>query len=879
VKAIRKFTVRAVLPPALAALEELAGNLRWSWHDPTRQLFEHIAPDIWRQVGHDPTALLGAVEPARLDELANDADYVAGVSALRDDLRAYLEQPRWYQQLEGEKPAAIAYFSPEFGIAAALPQYSGGLGILAGDHLKSASDLGVPLIGVGLFYRAGYFSQAISADGWQLESYPLLDPDGLPLSVVRRPDGSAVPVTLSLPDDRTLHARIWQAQVGRITLLLLDTDIPENDDDLRQVTDRLYGGGGEHRLLQELLLGIGGARAVKRWSALTGHPEPEVFHTNEGHAGFLGLERISSLVGEGLGFQEALQVARAGTVFTTHTPVAAGIDRFEVPLIRRYFETDLLPGLDVDELLALGAETADGSPNVFNMALMGLRLGQHANGVSRLHGEVSRRMFKGLWPGFDEADIPIDSITNGVHAPTWTDPALLALAENRLGTSDTSTADWASDAVSDGDLWAVRSTMRRAFVDDVRLRLAAAWREQNPGGIVPAWVSEVFDPAVLTIGFARRVPTYKRLTLMLHDPERLRALLTHPEHPVQIVIAGKSHPADDEGKRLIQQVVQFAADPAVRGRIAFLPDYNIAMAQLMYPGTDVWLNNPLRPLEACGTSGMKAALNGALNLSILDGWWPEYYDGQNGWAIPSADAAGDSAERDRLEAEALYDLLEHQVVPQFYDRNTDGDTDGVPGRWVAAIRHTLAGLSPELSADRMVREYVEKMYRPAARSEAVLSRDGYRAARELAAWKQRVASAWPGVAVSHVESGGVATVPQVGDELHLRAHVQLNGLRASDVSVQVVYGRSQSGDELSDVHTAELTLARGTDPDAAPEHAEGVGAAENTGEAARVETGPSLFTGTVLLNSAGGFGYTVRVLPRHELLISSAEMGLVAVAS
>ncbi|MGO4103825.1 alpha-glucan family phosphorylase [Leifsonia sp. YAF41] len=864
-KAIRKFTVRAVLPPALTALEELAGNLRWSWHEPTRRLFEHISPDVWREVGHDPTALLGAVDPARLDELAADADYVAGVAALQAELRAYLELPRWYQQLEGEKPAAIAYFSPEFGIAAALPQYSGGLGILAGDHLKSASDLGVPLIGVGLFYRAGYFSQAISADGWQLESYPLLDPDGLPLSVVRRPDGSAVPVTLALPDNRTLHARIWQAQVGRITLLLLDTDIPENDDDLRQVTDRLYGGGGEHRLLQELLLGIGGARAVKRWTELSGHPEPEVFHTNEGHAGFLGLERISSLVGEGLSFQEALQVARAGTVFTTHTPVAAGIDRFEAPLVRRYFETDLLPGLNADDLLALGAETSDGSPNVFNMALMGLRLGQHANGVSRLHGEVSRRMFKGLWPGFDETEIPIDSITNGVHAPTWTDPALLALAESRLNTSDTSTADWASAAVSDHDLWAVRSTMRRAFVDDVRLRLAAAWREQNPGGIVPSWVSQVFDPEVLTIGFARRVPTYKRLTLMLHDPERLRALLTHPEHPIQIVIAGKSHPADDEGKRLIQRIVQFAADPAVRGRIAFLPDYNIAMAQLMYPGTDVWLNNPLRPLEACGTSGMKAALNGALNLSILDGWWPEYYDGQNGWAIPSADAAGDSAERDRLEAEALYDLIEHQVAPPFYDRGADG----VPTRWVAAIRHTLAGLSPELSADRMVREYVEKLYRPAARSEEALSRDGYRAARELAAWKQRVVAAWPGVAVSHVESGGVATVPQVGDELHLRAHVQLNGLRSTDVTVQVVYGRSQVGDELSDTHTADLTLATGSDPDAAPD------ARPDAGPGA----GPSLFIGTVLLNSAGGFGYTVRVLPRHDLLVSPAEMGLVAVAS
>ena len=855
-KAIRKFTVRTVLPESLAALDELAGNLRWSWHEPTRQLFEHIAPELWRETGTDPVALLGAVDTARLESLARDNDYVAWANATRDELREYLEKPRWYQGLEGDKPASIAYFSPEFGIAAALPQYSGGLGILAGDHLKSASDLGVPLVGVGLFYRAGYFSQAISPDGWQLESYPLLDPDGLPLSVLRRADGSPVQVSLALPDDRTLHARVWQAMVGRIRLLMLDTDIPENSDDLRLVTDRLYGGGGEHRLLQELLLGIGGARAVKKWSSLNGQADPEVFHTNEGHAGFLGLERISSLIGEGLSFSEALQVARAGTVFTTHTPVAAGIDRFDRSLVQRYFETDLLPGVAVDDLLALGAENfEDGNPDVFNMALMGLRLGQRANGVSKLHGEVSRVMFKGLWPGFDADDVPIASITNGVHAPTWTDPALLALAQSRLGTSDTSEADWASPAVSDTDLWQVRGQMRLQFVEDARRRIAAAWEGQNPGGIVPSWIGRVFDPNVLTIGFARRVPTYKRLTLMLHDPERLRALLLHAEHPIQIVIAGKSHPADEEGKRLIQRIVQFAADPALRTKIAFLPDYNIGMAQLMYPGTDVWLNNPLRPLEACGTSGMKAALNGALNLSILDGWWPEYSDGNNGWAIPTADAAGDAAERDRLEADALYELIEHQVAPKFYDRNADG----VPERWVSSIRQTLAKLSPELNAGRMVRQYVTELYRPAGKAEARLSENNYRAARELATWKGRVVSAWPGVAVAHVESGGVAPVPQVGDELHLRAHVQLNGLSPEDVTVEVVYGKSLGNDDLTDVNTLPLT-------------------AEPFVTGVTDAGAPTLFTGTIELDRGGAFGYTVRVVPRNELLVSPAEMGLIAVA-
>ncbi len=426
VKAIRRFTVRTVLPESLAGLEELATNLRWSWHEPTRQLFARVSPKLWEESGHDPIGLLGEVEPTRLDELASDHDFVRSVSDELAGLHAYLTEPRWYQSVEGAKPEAIGYFSPEFGIAAALPQYSGGLGILAGDHLKSASDLGVPIIGVGLFYRSGYFAQAISADGWQQESYPVLDPDGLPLRVLRHPDGTAAHVVLALPHGRALYARVWQVAVGRIRLLLLDTDIPENDDELRTVTDRLYGGGGEHRLLQELLLGVGGVRAIKLLTELTDATAPAVFHTNEGHAGFLGLERISDLIAVGLSFDEALQVVRAGTVFTTHTPVPAGIDRFDASLIRQYFSTDLLPGVNVDDVLQLGAENyPGGTPGTFNMAVMGLRLGQRANGVSQLHGEVSRGMFGQLWPGFDTADVPITSVTNGVHAPTWTDPALL----------------------------------------------------------------------------------------------------------------------------------------------------------------------------------------------------------------------------------------------------------------------------------------------------------------------------------------------------------------------------------------------------------------------------------------------------------------------
>lgn len=862
-KAIRRFTVRTVLPESLSALDELAANLRWSWHEPARRLFEHVSPGTWKSTGHDPVTLLGAVSPERVTELAQDEEFVGWANRERDELRRYVTEPRWYQTLT-DAPDSIAYFSPEFGIAAALPQYSGGLGILAGDHLKSASDLGVPLTGVGLFYRSGYFRQAISSDGWQQETYPVLDPDGLPLSVLRQADGAPVQIALALPAGRTLFARVWKADVGRVTLLLLDTDIPENEESLRSVTDRLYGGGGEHRLLQELLLGIGGVRAIKAYTELTGFPTPKVFHTNEGHAGFLGLERISDLIGEGLSFSEALQVVRAGTVFTTHTPVPAGIDRFDLHLIDTYFSTDLLPGVAASDVLSLGAESyPGGSGSVFNMAVMGLRLGQHANGVSQLHGEVSRGMFAGLWPGFDQSDVPITSVTNGVHAPTWTDPKLLELAEQKLGTSDTTAADWASPKVSDADLWQVRNDMREQLVLDARRRITEAWIEQNPGAIVPPWLEDVLDPKVLTIGFARRVPTYKRLTLMLHDQDRLRSILTNKKRPVQLIIAGKSHPADDEGKRLIQKLVRFSQDPDIRRRLVFLPNYDIAMAQLLYPGTDVWLNNPLRPLEACGTSGMKAALNGALNLSILDGWWNEFYDGENGWAIPSSDAAGDAAERDKMEADALYDLIENQVAPRFYRRNSQG----LPDRWLQSIRHTLSTLSPALSADRMVRDYVQRLYIPASRGAAVIQENNYAAGKELAAWKKQVADNWSGVHVLHVESGGLAAVPQVGDELHVRAKVQLGALSSDDVAVEVVYGTSREGDLLSDVHCVELAPLA---PDAVDETAPTT--------ASLTLDGSTTFAGTVTLSRPGSFGYNVRVVPKSPYLVSSAEMGLVAVA-
>ena len=850
-RAIRRFTVRTVLPQPIAALGELALNLRWSWHPPTRDLFESLDPTAWSASRHDPVAMLGAIAPDHLEELAGDTSCVDRVRAAAADLHTYLTEPRWYQGLgddvaPGGAPASIAYFSPEYGITSVLPQYSGGLGILAGDHLKSASDLGVPIVGVGLLYKSGYFKQALTRDGWQTETYPVSDPDGLPLTLMRDADDSPWLVTLPLPGGRALHAHVWKADVGRVPLLLLDSDVPENDEAARAITDRLYGGGGEHRLQQEMLLGIGGVRALRLWAQQTSTPAPEVFHTNEGHAGFLGLERIRELVGEGLAFDEALEAVRSATVFTTHTPVPAGIDRFGDDQVQTYLgDAGVLRGVDVERILALGAEDyPGGEPGVFNMAVMGLRLAKRANGVSQLHGDVSRGMFEGLWPGFDSSEVPIASITNGVHAPTWVDRRVFALAEATLGQADFTRVD----AVPPSDVWRVRGEMRAQLVTEARRRVRSSWHKRGATAAELRWVDGVLDPEVLTIGFARRVPTYKRLTLMLRDPDRLKALLLHPERPVQLVIAGKSHPADDSGKKLIQQLVKFADDPSVRHRIVFLPNYDIAMAQTLYPGCDVWLNNPLRPLEACGTSGMKSALNGGLNLSILDGWWDEWFDGENGWAIPTADGVEDADHRDDLEAAALYDLIEGSVAPRFYDR----DADGLPSRWLEMVTHTLSTLGPKVLASRMVADYVEQLYLPAAASGRAMNGPGYDGARDLAQWKGQVRSGWDDVRVDHVESSGLGDSPQVGERLHVRAYLSLGTLTPSDVDVQVVHGRVSEADELTRTSTASLT------------HVESY------------EDGRHQFAGDLVLRRTGAFGYTVRALPAHPGLVGVAETGLVA---
>ena len=825
-KALRSFTVRAKLPEPLAPLHELAMNLRWSWDGRTRDLFRWVDPATWDVTGHDPVRLLGLVGRERLEQLADDPAFMSFLDEVHGDLRRYLEGAQWFQSRDQGPLRCVAYFSPEFGIAEALPQYSGGLGVLAGDHLKAASALGVPLVGVGLFYRQGYFRQELNADGWQQERYPTLDPHAMALTPV---EGVRIEVALAgVP----LAAQVWRADVGRVRLYLLDADIDENGEEGRLVTDRLYGGGTEHRIRQEILLGMGGVRALDAVGE-----ETQVFHTNEGHAGFLGLERIRRLIREdGLSFAEAVEAVRAGTIFTTHTPVPAGIDRFPYELMDRYFKgwaDDC--GVPFADLMALGHLPGEEVEAPFNMAVMGLRLAGMSNGVSKLHGAVSRTMFHGLWPGVPAEEAPIGSVTNGVHAATWVSPEMDDLLTRHVlpAWSESEPDEWGRLAqVPEDEVWRVREQVRERLVAFVRGRLQ---RE------------DVLDPRVLTIGFARRFASYKRATLLLSQRERLHRLLLSPDRPVQLVFAGKAHPADDIGKEMIRQIVQSSHDPAVRHRIVFVEDYDIEVARMLYQGSDVWLNNPRRPQEACGTSGEKAALNGALNCSILDGWWDEMFDGRNGWAISSAETYDDLERRDAVEADSLYEILERQIVPLFYER-VDGP---VPRRWVQRIKDALVSLGPQVVASRMVRDYVTQMYEPVAARADAMAASGFARARALSAWKDRLRDEWGDVHLVSVESDHA--VADLGAERSVHAVVSLGSLTGGDVAVQLVHGPVGSNDEIAEPAIVAM------DPnglDDAP--------------------GTYRYTGRFSCGTAGRYGFTVRVVPAHPDLVTSVELGYVA---
>lgn len=849
-KALRSFTVRPNLPESLEALQEIAHNLRWSWDRSSRELFAQVVPEVWNDGSQDPIDVLAAAPSERLEQLATDPAFLEHLRAVKASLDAYGSLPRWFQQERDQSllndDHVVAYFSPEFGIAEAVPQYSGGLGVLAGDHLKSSSDLGVPLVGIGLFYRHGYFRQSLSVDGWQQERFPNLDPYAMALELC---EGVRIEVELA---GEPLVAQVWKATVGRTRLYLLDADLPENPESLQMVTDRLYGGDVEHRLRQEILLGIGGVRALDALGIGV-----RVFHTNEGHAGFLGLERIRQhMQGDGLSFSEALDAVRAGTVFTTHTPVPAGIDQFPRELIERYFGNWAAAcGISIDQLMDLGRRPQADADAPFNMAVMGMRLAERRNGVSALHGEVSREMFHDLWPGVPTSETPVGSITNGVHGATWVSPEM----DNLLSTSVGEDWQWASpdawqavNAVDGAQLWQAHTAAKVRTVEHVRERLREHGLAQGRSPSELDWVDQALDPEVLTICFARRMATYKRAALLLSQPERLRALLGDEDRPVQFIFAGKAHPADDQGKELIRQVVTFSHDPDVRHRFVFVEDYDMALARSLVQGADVWLNTPVRPMEASGTSGMKSVMNGGIHCSVLDGWWAECFQpggaehGPNGWAISSAESVEDEARRAEVEANSLFELFETQVVPSYYrDAHEPGHRS-----WTSLMKESLRTLGPFVSAHRMVRDYVTDLYEPAARRSMDMARDDYRGARDLAAYRSRLVDHWHGV---HIDALDVdESLGDLGSHRRVEATVALGSLRPDEVEVQLVYGHVGQSGELHSPVTVPMTDGHEVD-----EH-------------------HRRFSATMPLDLAGRMGLTARVVPRHDLVAEPVEFGLVA---
>jgi starch phosphorylase len=857
---IRTFTVIPALPAALSRLRELAYNLWWSWDHEAVDLFRRLDEDLWESTGHDVVKMLGSVSQERLEAVANDPAFLAHMNRVLARLDHYLKPGNtWYERVSrasGEPPAfrdrqCIAYFSMEFGISECLPNYSGGLGVLSGDHLKSASDLGLPLVGVGLLYQEGYFRQYLNLDGYQNERYPHNDFHNMPITLMRRPNGEPLRVEVVYPG-RLAKAQVWRVQVGRVPLYLLDSNLPENIREDQDVTDRLYGGDSDMRLRQEILLGIGGIHALRALGY-----DPVVCHMNEGHAAFLGLERIRLLRHEqGLSFAEAREVAAAGNLFTTHTPVPAGIDRFPPDMVHRYFEHDYgTLGLTRRELLGLGRLNPADDNEPFNMAILALRLSSQANGVSALHGHVSRRMWQGLWPGLPADDVPITSVTNGVHIRSWVSRDLAGLFDRYLGPAwQESPADkrlWAEvQDIPAEELWRTHERRRERLVAFARARLRHQLQQRGASAREIAAAAEVLHPEALTIGFARRFATYKRASLLFRDAARLAAIVGNRERPVQFLFAGKAHPDDHPGKELIREIVHYVQQPQFRAHMVFLEDYDMIVARYLLSGCDVWLNTPLRPREASGTSGMKAAANGVLNCSTLDGWWCEAYvpTSEVGWSIGRGEELSDSEYQSHVEAGALYNLLEKEIVPLFYDRGSDG----IPRAWIERMKSAIERIAPMFNTHRMVAEYAERFYLPSARRALGLAAGECKRAKALAAWRERVRAEWPNVSFAEVSARDGEQLA-VGSSLNVSARVRLGRLTPEDVRVEIYQGRVNEHMEIANAQAIPMRFV------------EAAGAA-----------GEYRFAGEIPCRTSGQHGFSLRVVPHHADLANPFEMGLVA---
>ena len=784
-KMLHTFTVVPLLTEELGALQRIAYNLWWCWEIDAINLFRRIDADLWQSTRHNPVEMLGILQQTTLESLKNDEGFMAHLNKVDEKLTEYLEAKTWFQNsCTGTPTMKIAYFSMEYGLHESLPIYSGGLGILAGDHLKSASDLGLPLVGVGLLYRQGYFRQYLNNDGWQQEYYPENDFYNLPLTLER--DENGVPHLFELEfGPRKFKVHIWRVQVGRIPLYLLDTNLEVNSPEDRLITAQLYFGDKEMRMIQEILLGIGGIRALRILGII-----PNVCHMNEGHAAFLALERIRLLMEKrGISFSEAREIVKSGNVFTTHTPVEAGIDHFPPELVDTFFVNYFKTlGICHDEFIALGRQNPRNAQESFCMAVLALKLAGHINGVSQLHGEVSRRMWRNAWPELPLEQVPITSITNGIHTRTWMSNQMSSLLIRYLGTrwmeDPTNHTVWHRlSRIPDTELWRTQQNCREKLVDFARKRLIDQLIKVGATSKEIATAEEVLDPEVLTIGFARRFATYKRGTLLLRDLDRLAAILNNPAMPVQFIFAGKAHPQDQEGKELIRQIVQASHQERFRHRIVFIEDYDIEVARHLVQGVDVWLNTPLRPMEASGTSGMKVAFNGGLNVSVLDGWWCEGYNRNNGWAIGKGEVYEDIEYQNQVEGRALYDLLEKELIPLFYEKGSDG----VPRSWVATMKASMQSLCPVFSTDRMVQEYVGHSYIPAFAQWQKLVDDNLALALDLVYWKERVFKSWSQIRIVQAEAN-VSDAVAVGSLVPVSARIYLGEIALDDVSVEGYFG-------------------------------------------------------------------------------------------
>jgi starch phosphorylase len=881
-KPIRTFNVSPSLPPQLEPLRKLAYNLHWDWNSETRDLFNRLDRDLWESSNYNPVLLLGTISQDRLREVAEDDGFIAQMERAARQLDDYLRQRNWFRKHRGadlyqsrgdihttspdngnpQLKDCYAYFSAEFGLTSCLPVYSGGLGVLAGDHLKSASDLGLPLVAVGLLYQEGYFAQYLNADGWQQERYPINDFYNMPLHLERNPDGSELRIEVDYPG-RKVYARVWRVQIGTVPLYMLDTNIEPNNQYNQDITDQLYGGDIDLRIHQEIMLGIGGVRMLRALGYA-----PTVYHMNEGHSAFLALERIRILVQEeGLSFAEAKEVAQASQMFTTHTPVPAGIDLFPADKVSYYLGhyADALH-LSREEFLSLGRENSGDLAAPFSMAILAIKTAGFVNGVSQLHGAVSRDMFKSLWTGLPLNEVPITSITNGVHARSCVAKSTQELYDRYLGPSwyRAPAADplWQRvHSIPDEELWRNHERMRSELTVFVRERLQKSLRDRGASVAEMEQAQETLDPTVLTIGFARRFATYKRATLFMRDVDRLKRILldlhrdrikggrlSPTKRMVQFIIAGKAHPKDIPGKELIRDIVHFIREENLRHQIVFIPNYDIQVSRLMVAGCDVWLNNPRRPREASGTSGMKAAMNGVLNFSVLDGWWDEADYVKTGWAIGHGEEYDDLDYQDEVEANAFYDLLEQEIVPLFYDR----DEDDLPRNWIAKMKNAIQFNCPKFNTSRMVGEYAERAYFTLSDRHRALAQDHYAPAKDLAQWHTHLFEHWYDIKIDAVDVSEDADV-KVDQDISVKARIRLGTLSAKDVQVELFQGVINASGEIANGIPTQMDY-QGKDP--GDDHI-------------------SIYTTKVRYTNSGLQGFSLRVLPKHEYLSSPYKPGLI----